>query len=175
VNPALQTRLAEIEELLKFVTLQWPHKRSEVADQLAVRCERCILSERYTTIRAGLCDVCQSEEAGTQATAPQPAEIAAMERDFTEILNAWQGRAAGRYDALVLFSGGKDSAYLLYRLRADFPELRLLAVTVDNGFFSQIAMANCRHILDRISGVDHMFFKPQAACTSRPFGTPSLT
>jgi hypothetical protein len=169
VNPALQTRLAEIEKLLTFVTVEWPGRRAELADQLAVRCQRCILSERYTSIREGLCDVCRSEEAGSLSTPPQPAESSNMERELAKILNTYQGSGTGMYDALVLFSGGKDSAMLLHRLRAEFPELRLLALTVDNGFFSQVAMANCRHILDRIPGVDHTVFKPQASLYVKTF------
>ena len=84
-----------------------------------------------------------------------------MEQQMSATFADYASKPERRYDVLVLFSGGKDSAYLLHRLRTEFPSLRVLAVTVDNGFFSEVAMANCRRILDRIDGVDHLVFRPE--------------
>lgn len=47
-----------------------------------------------------------------------------------EILNKKRGK---KYDAVVMYSGGKDSAYLLYLLQQEY-HLRVLAVIVDNGY-----------------------------------------
>ena len=46
-----------------------------------------------------------------------------------------------RYHVVLLLSGGKDSAYLLWRMRAEYPELRILCVTINNGFImSQVGV-----------------------------------
>ena len=60
-----------------------------------------------------------------------------------EILEA--SRGTGAYDAIVAFSGGKDSSYTLKLLVEDYG-LNCLAVTIDNGFISEGAFKNCRTI-----------------------------
>lgn len=62
------------------------------------------------------------------------------------------------YDALVGISGGKDGAYVLHRLVKDYG-LRVLAFTFDNGFLSEEACGNIRHLVD-IYRVDHLFYRP---------------
>lgn len=44
-----------------------------------------------------------------------------------------QERTGAEYDVAVMYSGGKDSAYLLYLLKEVY-NLRVLAVTIDNGY-----------------------------------------
>ncbi len=55
---------------------------------------------------------------------------------------------------LVLFSGGKDSTYMLCRL-VDLG-FRVLAFTLDNGFISDQAKDNIRRVVEHL-GVEHMF------------------
>lgn len=169
MNAFPQTRLDEIQEFLQFAMLRWPEVRPSVADRLARRCDRCLLSERCVPLRDGICDICRTADSGPSETAVRQGRAAGMEATLGQLLQQYQGQGAGNYDALLLFSGGKDSAFLLHRLRSEFPQLRLLAVTVDNGFFSHVAMANCRRILQRIDGVDHVFFRPPAALYVKAF------
>lgn len=49
------------------------------------------------------------------------------------------------YHGLLLLSGGKDSAYILYRLRSEYPGLKVLCVFVDNGFSSPVAISNASY------------------------------
>ncbi len=63
------------------------------------------------------------------------------------------------YDALLLFSGGKDSVYLLDRLSTTYPDLRMLAVMIDNGFASPVALQNTRRVFAKYD-VDHFVFTP---------------
>jgi hypothetical protein len=69
-------------------------------------------------------------------------------------------RVRGRYpyDALVGLSGGKDSAYVLYKLVVEH-RLKVLAVTYDNGFLTDHARDNIARIVDAL-GVDHIFEEP---------------
>ncbi|MBN1652717.1 MAG: hypothetical protein JXA30_02965 [Deltaproteobacteria bacterium] len=62
------------------------------------------------------------------------------------------------YDVLIALSGGKDSTYLLHRIKKEYG-LRILAVSVDTGFLSSVAIDNIKTIIQRI-GVDHLFITP---------------
>ncbi|MDD4903081.1 MAG: hypothetical protein PHX77_01100 [Candidatus Bipolaricaulis sp.] len=62
------------------------------------------------------------------------------------------------YDAAVGLSGGKDSAYVLHRLTSGY-DVRVLAVTFDNGFLTDSAWDNI-HAITRRTGVDHFVYKP---------------
>ena len=54
----------------------------------------------------------------------------------------------------MLLSGGKDSTYVLYQLLA--MDLRVLTMTLDNGFISEGAKENIRRVVAE-TGVDHEF------------------
>ena len=62
------------------------------------------------------------------------------------------------YDCVVAYSGGKDSTYTLKLLIEEFG-LKCLAVTVDNGFLSKLAIENGNRITDKL-GVDYLINKP---------------
>jgi hypothetical protein len=158
----LQTRINEIDEFFRYAAEEWPSVRPTVRHEIARRCSCCINSERFVPLIDGVCSVCiEGHEPGARPETEPKRDHAAMTAALGELLKANEGKGKGRYDALVLFSGGKDSGYLVYRLLREHPGLRLLAVTIDNGFFSRVAMANCGHILDRLGKVDHMVFKPK--------------
>lgn len=159
----LPERIQEIEGFIRFVMAEWPQIRPTVQSQLPQRCQRCILSDRCVPLQDGLCEFCRTQKPTTAAPNREP-----MQQALHGILKEHQGRGRGRYDALVLFSGGKDSAYLLHRLSSEYPGLRLLAATIDNGFFSAVAMANARRILERID-VDHITLKPRASLYKKTF------
>ncbi len=67
-------------------------------------------------------------------------------------------RGRGQYDALVGFSGGKDSTYVIHTLTERFG-LKVLAVTFDNGFLSDYARKNIATTVARLK-IEHYFFKP---------------
>jgi N-acetyl sugar amidotransferase len=55
-----------------------------------------------------------------------------------------------KYDCIVGVSGGVDSSYLLYLLKEKY-QLRPLAVTLDNGWSSEIAVKNIKLITDALN------------------------
>lgn len=58
-----------------------------------------------------------------------------------------------KYDCVIGLSGGVDSSYLAYILRKLYPELRILAVHIDGGWNSELAVHNIENIV-KILGID---------------------
>ncbi|MGC2780936.1 MAG: 7-cyano-7-deazaguanine synthase [Bradyrhizobium sp.] len=86
-----------------------------------------------------------------------PADSAERLREtLSQVIEASRSKQQ-RYDAVVAFSGGKDSTYLLYVLKENFG-LRLLALTFDNGFLSEECFANMRNVVAALN-VEHMIVR----------------
>jgi tRNA(Ile)-lysidine synthase TilS/MesJ len=119
-------------------------------------CTRCVLPETFPGIRfdeAGVCNFClEHQDKGDQA-----GRKAAYRENFEALVR--EHRGTGTYDALMCYSGGKDSTYTLVVLREQYG-LNILAVSVDNGFVSPQARKNIQVVVERL-GVDHIFFKPR--------------
>ncbi len=71
------------------------------------------------------------------------------------VADAKEGRK-GEYDCMMLYSGGKDSTYVLSQLIE--MDLKVLAFSLDNGYISPEAIENVRRITDHL-GVDLVFGK----------------
>ena len=124
----------------------WPLARHLV--RRSPRCRRCILSERHAPLADGLCPEC-ARAAAAPSAAPGGSVPAGSQARFDELIRSHSG-GRGRYDAALLLSGGKDSAYILDRLRREHPALRLLCIMVDNGMTSSVAFANARHVAGKL-------------------------
>ncbi len=161
-----EERIAEISAFLQFAVTQWPGKRQSVAHEISKRCSKCIVSERFSPLVEGVCQFCRELKPETKAKKEHSRDAEAR---LAEILERTAGTGAGNYDAVVLFSGGKDSAYLLYRLRQEFTKLRLAALTVDNGFMSQVALDNCRKIHSKLEDIDHFILRPKSGLYAKAF------
>ncbi|MBK8574995.1 MAG: hypothetical protein IPN90_04690 [Elusimicrobia bacterium] len=137
----------------------WPLHRLWAKGKLSRRCRRCALSERATPLdKNQICAECLAPQKVTPLAPPNATETAAL----SKILADHEGGGQGRYDALILFSGGKDSVYMVRRLQTDHPKLRLLAFTIDNTFMSPIARANVLRLVDRLD-LSHITFRPARA------------
>jgi hypothetical protein len=102
-----------------YVRYVWPVHRLFVKSKIARRCVRCVFSERRAPLDAsGVCELCKALE---QNQAPRRTVNPEDANALNEILRSAQGKGTGRYDALVLFSGGKDSTYMIRRIRDEFP------------------------------------------------------
>lgn len=119
------------------------------------RCVKCILPETFPGIRfdsQGVCHYCQEAEGQTFFSAGEH-----IKEKLENIIQDSKARQ-GRYDALVAYSGGKDSTYLIKLLQQRY-QLSILAVTFDNGFLSEASFGNMRTVLNRLN-VDHLIVKP---------------
>jgi hypothetical protein len=156
-NASAVVRAARMFEF--YTQTLWPVHRLWAKRTLARRCRRCALSERAASLDATeLCSACRDPF-------PRPTTAPASANELTEltkILAAHEGKGQNRYDALVLFSGGKDSVFMVRRMQDAHPSLRLLALTIDNTFMSPIARANTLRLVRRLD-LDHITFRPARA------------
>lgn len=118
------------------------------------RCNVCVLPETFPGItidQDGVCSLCRDFSA-----AEPPGPSARLTEALSNII-ADAKRQNHRYDAVVAFSGGKDSSYLLHLLASRFG-LRLLAVTFDNGFISAACLTNMRNVVSALA-IDHIIVR----------------
>jgi 3'-phosphoadenosine 5'-phosphosulfate sulfotransferase (PAPS reductase)/FAD synthetase len=135
------------------------------------RCKKCTLPATFPGISLaedGVCSICRDfAEGGTSTYSPKRSREA-----LSKIIEAAKAKRQ-RYDAVVAFSGGKDSTFLMYLLKEKF-NLRLLAVTFDNGFLSEACSANMRHVVAALN-VDHTIIKYRQDHLNRIFLESALS
>lgn len=111
VDPVKTAKLFEF-----YVRNVWPLQRRVVGRRIHRRCSTCGASERMLPLDArGSCSECDARS--RQGAPQQRARDPALEAELAKIFAAAQGTGRGDHDALVMFSGGKDSSYLVRRLR----------------------------------------------------------
>jgi len=117
-------------------------------------CTRCGLPETYETIEFdahGVCNICNSH-----STRRSKIDWASKEAEFVSLLDEHRGRHA--YDAIVPFSGGKDSTFTLYHLVTKY-KLKPLVVQFDHGFMRPKLRENNERTFRRL-GVEVHTFRP---------------
>lgn len=122
------------------------------------RCKRCLLPEAVPGSDiddAGVCRPCR--EYSPTSAAEEDAGRADREADLERAIADCRGR--GQYDVLVPFSGGKDSAWMLYKLVVEY-RLKVLAFTVDVNI-PPVAWQNIRRTLSKLD-IDHITYSPPA-------------
>jgi len=107
-------------------------------------CKKCVLDATTPGISisddTGLCQFCESY------TPVSPEKKEEYRARMNALLNS--PKKQGKYDVIFALSGGVDSSYTLYRLKKDYPDLRILAVQFDNGFISETALENAQKFCD---------------------------
>ena len=119
-------------------------------------CQKCVLPDTFPNIRfdlEGTCQYCRSHSSNSDL---EEAKTKYGSR-FEELITTMK-LSTHSYDALVAFSGGKDSTYTLDVLKNHYG-LRLLALTFDHGFISPYALNNINQVVEKL-GIDHIYFKP---------------
>jgi len=117
---------------------------------------KCILPETFPNIKfneQGVCNFCQTYNYQNISDESKKR----YQKKFEELINKNTGK--DEYDGVMAYSGGKDSTYSLVLLKERY-NLKILALTFDNGFISPIATNNIRKLTENL-GVDHLFFKPK--------------
>jgi len=119
------------------------------------RCTKCILSCSFPKIKFdqdGICNFCRNEIYFTT----ENQSISNAREKILKLLNENKGK--GEYDAIMCYSGGKDSTYTL-KLALQKYNLKVLALTIDNGFLSPVAFNNINRTVDAL-GVDLITIRP---------------
>lgn len=161
----------KIEFIVRHI---WGFYRPFVSKHLTKRCVQCAISATAASGKAfdkrGLCTTCVefNTQPSTKNLSQNKTVNERLEKELNEILASHVNSAKSQYDALIFFSGGKDSSYILYRLMNDHPQLRILAVTVDNGFMSPIAIENVNYAISELK-IAHIFIKPPTSLYEQLF------
>jgi hypothetical protein len=117
-------------------------------------CNKCVLPEAKPYIwlnQEGVCNICidyekaKSSDKGNQL----------LETEFIKMLNMHKSK--GKYDCLVMCSGGKDSTLSLYYMKKRY-KMNPLVFTFDHGFENSEALENIRKAVD-ILGVDWVYYR----------------
>ena len=109
-------------------------------------CQKCILPETFPGIKfddKGVCKYCLNEEA---ALSNATEKKAGYRKKFERLIQDTKGKAPS-YDAIIAYSGGKDSTYTLKLLKERY-NLRIIALTFDNHFVSPAAWKNIEGVAD---------------------------
>lgn len=151
-----------------FAQNVWPWIRSFFRRYYSARCRECVISSRVPYVgldESGICNLCEDHKksvADPAEKAWQEKYIALQQRALDDLLRSKAGKGRGRWDAVVLFSGGKDSVYLVSRIRKEHPQLRLLLMTWNNGFYSKVALQRATEVAAKLD-VEHMIYRPSAS------------
>lgn len=104
----------------------------------------------YVEIKDGLCNACRSFPKIKNVLC----KCEALERSFLDEVNKCKN-SRKKYDAILGVSGGKDSSYVLLKLVTKY-NMKVLAVTFDNGYLSELAKENVVRSTETLGG-DHIF------------------
>ncbi|MCK5534909.1 hypothetical protein KAI68_07305 [bacterium] len=105
------------------------------------RCTKCILPENYPDItfnEKGVCNVCHNYKL----------PVLKGEESLLNILKD-KRKTDGSFDCIVPFSGGRESTYILYKVKKDY-DMHPLAVQYDNEFVSQQAWKNIENAVKKL-------------------------
>jgi len=119
-------------------------------------CKQCLISDAVPEIALDanrVCNLCRDFNPQEQTQAEQGR--LEREHDLEKALKDCKGQA--EYDCLVPISGGKDSLYLVYKLKVEY-SLKVLAFTTDINI-PPIAWDNIRRTLGKLD-IDHLVYRP---------------
>jgi len=128
-----------------------------------IYCAKCVLPDTFPGINfdnEGVCNYCRNTPIPTEEEKSEH-----LER-FESLLKL--KRTEHGFDAILAYSGGKDSTYTLMMLARDY-NLKVLAFTFDNGFVSEQAKQNIIKMVDTL-GATSLFFRPPFDMMKHAFG-----
>ncbi len=117
-------------------------------------CAKCTLNDNIFSVQIGddgVCNYCRTE---TPSRSPRPDPTQAAEA-LSAFFDSYRDRP---YQAVLAYSGGKDSSYALYKLVRDYG-VSVLAVTFDNGFLTEQCYQNIRNVTAAL-GTDSIILRP---------------
>jgi len=122
-----------------------------------LKCKNCLIPVTAPAVSindSGICNLCQLHSSADHNKSESIRK--AQEMDLEQALE--RSRRSSPYNALVCLSGGKDSIYLLYKLKVEY-KLNVLAFTTDMNV-PPVAWENIRRTIAKLD-VDHLSFRPE--------------
>jgi tRNA(Ile)-lysidine synthase TilS/MesJ len=119
------------------------------------RCSICVLPETFPGIQFNKDEVC-SHCQDFKGEKNLKEKKVRYRKKFEGLIKEYKGK--GTYDALLSYSGGKDSTYTLSLIKERYG-LNALALTFDNGFLPEQTITNIRNVTDKLD-IDHILIKP---------------
>jgi len=113
-----------------------------MSSQLCVKCVLPSTTPGISFDKNGVCNYCNTYI---------PMKVGG-EQKLIKILDSYKNRKGAKYDCMVCISGGRDSAYTLWKIVHDY-KLRVLAVNYKNPFTSEQAKLNLQSLVKKL-GVD---------------------
>jgi amino acid adenylation domain-containing protein len=120
-------------------------------------CKRCILPANYPGIKfddEGVCNYCHEYDNYKHHVE----NYFKTKEDLAKLFEKTKKTKKSEYDCLLLYSGGKDSSYVLEQLVK--MGLKVLAFTYDNGYVSEMAFNNIKKNTQKL-GVDSIIIDSQ--------------
>jgi N-acetyl sugar amidotransferase len=119
-------------------------------------CTRCVISNsfpRLTFDTEGVCSICREYDEWTREWKSKlPEQRKILDRICTQVKNKHK-----EFDALIPYSGGKDSSFVLTVAKNDLG-LNCLAYTGDNGYLSDYAKNNIDRTCKKL-GIEHVYYR----------------
>ena len=119
-------------------------------------CTRCVIPDSFPRITfddQGVCSICREYEEWTRGWKSQLPE----QRKILEKICANAKSRHKEFDALIPYSGGRDSSYVLYIAKKELG-LNCLAYTLDTGYLSNYARNNIDNATRKL-GVEHIYYR----------------
>lgn len=114
-------------------------------------CSNCVMDTTDPDIHFdenGVCNHCLNFESTLRHNwFPNEKGRNKLEKIIETIKKDGQGK---EYDCVIGLSGGVDSSYLAYFLRTNYPDLRILAIHIDGGWNSELAVHNIESIVKKM-------------------------
>lgn len=114
-------------------------------------CTRCVMDTTDPDItfdEDGVCNHCRNFDIVVKPNwFPNPEGKKKLDELITKIINDGKN---SEYDCVIGLSGGVDSSYLAYMLRTEYPALRMLAIHIDGGWNSELAVHNIENIVKKL-------------------------
>ncbi len=129
------------------------------------KCRKCLLPAAVPGAdidASGVCAPCRNPSSPTLAKATPTGAL----EDLEATLRNARNHPDSEYDCIVPLSGGKDSLYLLHRLKIDYG-LRVLAFTCDIDL-PPVAWKNIRLALRKLD-IDHLVYTPAYSFLTKLF------
>ena len=137
-NYNLRARMIHAQNIIKTII-----NTKKIPFPSPIQCRQCLFDTRVPNIyitRDGICNMCLAYKKNL--------DLPFLKEELRQFL-AKKREPGAQFDAVVAYSGGKDSTVSLSIAVQDYG-LKVLAVLVDNGFIPQDVIENGREICDKL-------------------------